>query len=509
MSLISAPSKRLFSRTKALLLSAGLLLTTACQLPSGSGMSPQIPLGRGLQRPLLGAFNLPRTGERFLWGVSSAGYQAEGNEFNSQWYYWELAGKTKHKVGKAVDFYNRYEEDILLAKAMGVNTFRLSVEWSRIEPRPGVIDREQLAFYKHLVQTVRRHGMEPLVTLVHFTYPHWLDFDSDKDGLTGWDDPDTVDAFLEYTSLVVRELSPEVRFWITFNEPNIWLPIAHLAGQTPPGRKNPFSLLRAARNVLQAHARAYDRIHGIRPDAMVSANMFQFMYNPFARSAKSFAASPQALSESSIEGMAETNWFMEALEDGQFAYEPHLRQYFSPEHFKGGMAEMGTSAVSLLGRFDYVSFDYYYRFTKLSEIIHAHETWRMPIYPEGLYNVLIDYQRRFRKPIVIAENGLGTFNNEPRADGWTRGDHIVQHVHHMQRAMADGANVIGYYHWSITDNYEWGNYDSRFGLYRVEALNDPELKRIPTDGVDVYKAVIANQGTTPELLQRHPGPGPR
>lgn len=494
---------------KASLLAAGLLLSTACQAPLSNPGQLQIPLGRGLQQPLLGAQNLPRTQDRFLWGVSSAGYQAEGNERNSQWYYWELAGKTKHKAGRAVDFYNRYEEDILLAKEMGVNTFRLSVEWSRIEPHPGVIDREQLAFYKNLVQTVRKHGMEPMVTLVHFTYPHWLDFDSDKDGLSGWDDPDTVDAYLDYVSLVTRELSPEVRFWITFNEPNIWIPIAHLAGQTPPGRRNPFSMLRAARNVLQAHARAYDRIHGIQPDAMVSANMFQFMYNPFARSAKSYAASPQALSEQSIQGMAESNWFMEALEEGQFAYEPHLQRYLEPAHFRGGVSAMNGSMVSLLGRFDYVAFDYYYRFTKLSEIINAHDTWRMPIYPEGMYNVLMDYQRRFRKPIVIAENGIGTFNNEPRADGWTRSDHIVQHVHQMQRAMADGANVIGYYHWSITDNYEWGSFDSRFGLYRVEALNDAELRRIPTDGVATYKAVISNQGVTPELLQRFPGPQPR
>ena len=81
---------------------------------------PSIPLGRGLNQPLLGALNLPRANDNFQWGVSSAGYQCEGNEFNSQWYYWELAGKTKDVTGRAVDFYNRYEEDILLAKQMGI-----------------------------------------------------------------------------------------------------------------------------------------------------------------------------------------------------------------------------------------------------------------------------------------------------------------------------------------------------------------------------------------------------
>lgn len=474
------------------------------------GQLVNLPLGRGgLQQNMLSAFNLPRTDNRFMWGVSSAGYQSEGNEFNSQWYAWEQAGKTTHKAGKAVDFYHRYEEDILLAKAMGVNSFRLSVEWSRIEPKPGQIDQVQLAYYKNLVQTVRKHGMEPLVTLVHFTYPHWLDFDTDHDGVTGWEDPDTVDAYLNYSALVARELSADVKYWITFNEPNIWLPIAHLAGRTPPGGKSIFGLLRAARNVLQAHARVYDRIHGIRKDAMVSSNIFQFQYNPFARRASTYAASATAMSEPTVREFAESDWFMEALEDGKFAYEPHLGNYFKPEHFKGGVTAMNNSVYSLLGRFDYVSFDYYYRFTKLEQVFNASETWRMPIYPDGLYNVLMSYQRRFRKPIVIAENGIGLFNNYPREDGWKRADHIVQHVSHMQRAMQDGANVTGYYHWSITDNYEWGDFYSRFGLYRVEALKDPELKRIPTDGVEAYKSVISAGGATPALLQRHPGPAKR
>src|SRR3990167_9299027 len=138
---------------------------------------PQNQAPAGVSR--LSAQAVRQTPNQFMWGVSSAGYQAEGNETNSQWYFWEQAGKTKHRSGKAVDFYNRYEEDILLAKQMGVNSFRMSVEWSRVEPQPGVFDEAQIAHYRKIVQTVRKHGMEPLVTLVHFTYPHRLDIDSD------------------------------------------------------------------------------------------------------------------------------------------------------------------------------------------------------------------------------------------------------------------------------------------------------------------------------------------
>ena len=167
---------------------------------------------------------------------------------------------------------------------------------------------------------------------------------------------------------------------------------------------------------------------------------------------------------------------------------------------------MNNGTVSLLKRFDYVAFDYYYRFTRLSQVFQAEESWRIPLYPEGLYDVLMRYHRRFDKPIIIAENGMSTENNAPRQDGWKRGDHIVQHVKYMKQAMADGAKVIGYYHWSITDNYEWGSFTPRFGLFQVEALSDPELKRVPTDGVAAYQAVIAANGVTPELLERYPGP---
>lgn len=495
---------RFFSR--GVLCVSFLSLLQACQ-PRVAPVSTARPLAAQRFDNPLNTFNLPgpTLPDRFLWGVSSAGYQSEGDERNSQWYYWELAGKTPDRSGKAVDFWNRYEEDIQLAKSMGVNTFRLSIEWGRIEPHPGIIDYEALAHYKKIIQTIKDNGMEPLVTLLHFTYPHWLDFDTDQDRLTGWEDPDTTEAFLSYASFVVKELAPQVRFWITFNEPNIWLPIAHLAGKTPPGKTSPLSFLRAGYNVLQAHARVYDRIHGIQPEAMVSANIFQFQFNPFARAAF-YAQDVNALRAQNIEAFAETDWFMEALERGEFAYQRQLPALFEPTHFAGGVKAMNNGTVSLLKHFDYVAFDYYYRFTRLSEVMNAEESWRMPLYPEGLYDVLMRYHKRFNKPIIIAENGMATHNLEPRKDGWTRGDHIVQHVKQMKRAMADGAKVIGYYHWSITDNYEWGSFSPRFGLFSVEALKDPGLKRVPTEGVDALRAVIAADGVTPALLEQYPGP---
>jgi beta-glucosidase len=109
------------------------------------------------------------------------------------------------------------------------------------------------------------------------------------------------------------------------------------------------------------------------------------------------------------------------------------------------------------------------------------------------------YHRKYNKPIIIAENGFGLKDLQPRKDGWTREAHLVEHVKQVKKAMFDGANVLGYYYWSLTDNYEWGSFEPRFGLYSVNALNDPELKRIPTNAVNVYKEIISNNGITSEI----------
>lgn len=493
----------LAQKLQTTLLSLGILLVlTACQIEPAAFKAPTLPGNQSLF-----SFAQPRTPAPFMWGVSTAGHQSEGNNVHSQWYHWEQAGKTEHVSGKAVDFYNRYEEDIRLARDMGTNAFRMSIEWSRIEPEPGQIDRQAIEHYRTIIQTVKKYGMTPLVTLIHFTYPQWLNRDRDGDRLIGWEDPDVVEDFLRYVGIVVREFSPDVTLWLTFNEPNIWLPIAHLFGKTPPGHKSPLGFIRAGMNVLNAHSRAYDAIHAINPQAMVSANVFQFQYNPFGKTPKPLAMNltqaaitqPAAVA-AAAQDMADDDWFMNALQTGQAPYQP--TQIFAQGH----MQAKGTGTVALLKRFDYVALDYYYRFTSLKQIINAAQTWAMPIYPEGLYPVLMNYHRRFGKPIIIAENGIGTFDNQPRKDGWTRSAVIVQHVNQMQRAMKDGANVLGYFHWSITDNYEWGDFHSRFGLYQVEALTDPELKRIPTEAVSTYKQVIASQGINAQLLQAYPGP---
>lgn len=421
----------------------------------------------------------------FKWGFATAGYQVEGGNTTSQWYFWELAGKTEHKAGRAVDFWNRYPQDLDLARGIGATAMRIGIEWSRIEPERGRIDPVAVQFYRDLIAGITRRGMTPVVTLLHFSFPQWLTEDPDGNGLRDWEDPETVDRYLRYVELVVREFGPSVRYWLTFNEPNIWVPGAYLFGATPPGRKGLIPAARAVWNVLQAHARAYDLIHRLDPDAQVSANIYQILFRPFGENLQATASAD----------FYDTNWFLESLERGRAPVNPE--QVF-------GQGLRPASTVSLLRKFDYVSFDYYYPIRSIKDLFNILQFWLMPIYPRGLYDVLMDYHRRFGKPQLIAENGMCTQNLTPRPDGWKREDHLVQHAHQLQRAIAGGANVVGYFYWSLMDNYEWGSYVPRCGIYSVDVLKDPTLQRVPSAAVEAYRQVIAS-GITPDLLKQYPG----
>ncbi|GIW22970.1 MAG: beta-glucosidase [Candidatus Sericytochromatia bacterium] len=450
----------------------------------------------------------------FQWGVAMAGYQSEGYDNTSIWYYWDISGKTKHRNLRAVDFYNRYKEDLDLAKSIGINAFRFSIEWSRIEPRKGFFDTSAIEYYRNLIMEIKKRGMEPLVTLVHFNYPQWLLEEDNR--LKGIENPVFINYFLRYVDKVVQEYGSEVKYWITFNEPNIWVPGAYLLGQTPPGKKNPISMIRAGWNLIKAHCKAYDLIHRLDNDAMVSSNVYYIISNPFAPSFPVPSESnysklfPSVLQESN---MNNTDWFMESINSGKVYVNRNI--FLSDDNINiqskndlisleeelknENVNQQGDSQVSWLKRFDYVSFDYYYRFRSIKDVLNLFNFWDLEIYPPGLYDAIMYYHRKYNKPIIIAENGFGLKDLQPRKDGWTREAHLVEHVKQVKKAISSGANVLGYYYWSLTDNYEWGSFEPRFGLYSVNALTDPELKRIPTKAVDAYRDIINNNGVTEQI----------
>ncbi|GAB2734561.1 glycoside hydrolase family 1 protein [Amycolatopsis magusensis] len=388
------------------------------------------------------AVPIPRVPAGFHWGVATAGFQSEGAAPDSNWRrYVDGGAETVHDpYANAVDFRNRYAADIALAADMGVNTFRLSVEWPRIEPRPGEIDQSALALYDDMVREVKAAGMTPMITLTHFTHPGWI---VDRGG---WTNASTVDSWLDFSGLVVQRYAGQGALWITFNEPTIYRSF-----EERNGRLNVFQSDAMMRNLVTAHRRGYDLIHQLDPGAKVSSNL---------------------------------------------AVKPPPLQWFDDASFVDKVRD----------KLDFAGIDYYYgaSLDNLSAIHGAFdEFWKIDPQPDGLYHALKTYHRKFPElPLYVVENGMPTDNGKPRADGYSRADHLRDHVYWLQRAIAEGVEVIGYNYWSITDNYEWGSYRPRFGLYTVDALTDPALTRRPTEAVPAYRDLISGAGVPAGYLPK-------
>lgn len=438
----------------------GMLALSLAAAVAGCGQGR--PQGAVAARAVAPAIRMVE-GQPFMWGVSTAGYQWEGHDSASQWKAWEQAGHAPDQNVAAADGLNRHAEDLDLTAGMGCNAFRTSIEWSRIEPTEGVIDPAGVAFYHRLLDGIRARGLTPIVTLHHFTHPEWFA----KKG--GWEQEANVATFERYVAFCAREFGPKVQWWITFNEPNVYVAGGWLAAGLPPGRKSPLAAIGVAKRLGRAHAAAYRALHAQDPDAKVSFNWYT------------------------------AEWALSGLMDAQ-----EEDQALRATTHDDAMAAMAKDERSGQRTIDYTSFDYYCKLS-LRDVLNLPRQDRWQAYPEGFYKALKRYHARYRLPILVAENGMATWEGLPRADGWTRANHLVAHVKAMQQAMREGVPVLGYVHWSITDNWEWGSFSPRFGLYRVECRQQ-EFTRIPTDGVPAYQGVIQAGGASPELQLRFPAP---
>ena len=382
--------------------------------------------------------------EGFHWGVATSGFQVEGSNPDSNWKRYVDAtspGGEVDPVGGAVDFWTRYPEDIARAAAMGVNTFRLSVEWARIEPAPGVYDDEALAHYDRIIDSIRDHGMVPMITMVHFTYPGWL---ADRGGMLSGD---AVEAFGRFSELITQRWAGDGTLWVTLNEPLVFF-----KHEMTIGRVGFQDFSRFLDQIEAAHRLGYAAAHRADPDAMVTMNE---AYLPLATD------------------------FTDTL--------------------------IGDRVADVV---DYVGIDYYYG-VALNNLTTINAAWddfaAVRPQPEVIYEAIKHYAQSYPgKPIYIVENGFPT-DNGARADGVDRGDFLRDTAFWLQRAVADGYPVIGYNQWSLVDNYEWGSYSPRFGLYQVDVLTDPALERTPTSGVDAYREIIAGGGVGPDYRPVLPG----
>ncbi|HUS21810.1 MAG TPA: family 1 glycosylhydrolase [Aeromicrobium sp.] len=370
-------------------------------------------------------------GSDFLWGVASSGFQAEGYSPDSNWRRYAESDQAADRIGNSVDFLHRYKSDIKLARKMGVEVYRVGVEWARIEPQPGVRSAEGIAFCDDLIASIVEAGMRPMITIDHWVYPGW------EADLGGWKRAGMLQDWLSNAHFVVDRYAKYDPIWITINEPT-----AYFLRQLKIGALTPLDLPNFASQLVAAHKAAYAYIHSRQPGAMVSSNV------------------------AFIPGV-----------------EPVLDALF--------LTPMGDTL-------DFVGIDYYYSAgpTQARTLYSAiDQFWKADAAADGIYFALQYYAEKYPKlPLYIVENSLPIEDHKPRSDGYLREDHLRDIVYWLEKAKADGYNVIGYNYWSLTDNYEWGSYTPRFGLYTVDVKTDPTLTRQPTAAVDAYRRIIAGNG---------------
>jgi beta-glucosidase len=381
---------------------------------------------------------LPKLPKSFVWGVSSSAFQSEGHTTDANWNHYIArdsrpgAASPKETYKNSVDFYDHYRGDVGLAAGLGLNTYRISINWTRVEPRPGVFSAKGLAFYDRVVAAMRAKGIHPLITLNHWDYPMWVY----RQG--GWTSPRTVDDFAAMTQKIVDRLGTKVHLWLTFNEEFFYEFIEQ--GDFP---LNAVQVQEMRANLIAAHRRAYDIIHKGSPGAMVSSNYAWPGNGPLA----GFTTDP----------------FINAVSD--------KLDYLALDYY-------------------YPAYDQAATLVDLS----AGTSYNIPLDPFGMFTALRQMHRAYpRLPILVTENGMPT-RNGTRSDGASRSASLTDNVYWLQRARAAGVPVMGYLYWGLTDSYEWGSYTPRFGLYTVDVDHDPSLKRRPTAAVKTYRSVIAGRG---------------
>ncbi|MCD6550267.1 glycoside hydrolase family 1 protein [bacterium] len=363
--------------------------------------------------------------KNFLWGCSTSAYQVEGGIEKSDWSKFADAGI-------ACDHYHRYEEDFDLLKQLYQNAYRFSIEWSRIEPQEGKFNQEEIRHYQKVVLALKKRNILPFVVLYHFSLPLWFQ----KRG--GWLDPDSEKYFKRYCQKVLEALGSEVNYWITINEPMVYVANSYLKAKWPPLKKNIFEAKKALRNLIKAHKVAYELIHASNREAKIGISKNVACFSPYANK----------LINRILVFLADYSW----------------NNYF---------------LTRIKGYQDFVGVNYYFynrikfcfrslfAFRNFPENFYCNTKsgkfsdigWR--IEPEGIYCAIKNVSY-FKKPIYITENGLADKEDKLRKE------FIKQHLFWVHKAIEDGMDVLGYFYWSLMDNFEWEKgFEPRFGLFEI------------------------------------------
>jgi len=441
----------------------------------------------------------PRYPDNFLWGVAFSAHQTEGStgggEAGDWWLYEHPAPGKASPIANgdtadlAVDHWNRYPEDIRIAKSLGVNTVRTSIAWEKLEPAPGVFSTEAIAHYRQVLQTMRAQGLRPMIALHHFTHPQWF---HDRGG---WLSADSPAVFARYAKRVVSELGDLCELWITFNEPMVLVTMGYLKGEIPPLQASLDSAYEAAYQIARAHRMAAAAIHDAQgPGGIGLANSFQ-LYDPFDPGNPMDVRAADTLADLN-------NW---AFVRGVLAQEMEFtipEEVPSSHSFRREYPATDLLPWQVHPSLDWVGVNYYARYLiRYEPTSPLRASWITPegpvsdngwaIYPAGLERILRQTAERFPLPLMVSENGLSDSSDSKRPG------FIHEHLAAMDHAVfgseqGPALDVRGYYHWSLMDNFEWlSGYQYRFGLVEIDYRDG--LKRVPRPSARIYADEIARR----------------
>lgn len=389
------------------------------------------------------AIDFPR---EFLWGAATSAHQVEGG-LNNQWTVWELENAKSlstqapyqygdlenwstikqearspgnYVSGSAVDHYSYYRQDIAILKRLNMNAYRFSIEWSSIQPERDAWSAAEVEHYRQVLTELHRQGIEPVVTLFHFTLPVWFA------KMGGFEKRSNVRYFVEFAERIMAELGDLVTYIITVNEPEVYAGESYLSGNWPPQKQSKLLFHSVLTNLIAAHKRAAKVLRAQRESYQLSVAKNSSYVYPGDDSALSIRAAA-------------------------------TRQYLQDDY----------ALKRVIKSCDFIGVNYYFSdrmYGYRAHNPHEHTSdlgWDMQ--PGNIEHVIERLSEKYKKPIMITENGLADAGDADRK--WW----ITQTIVGMQRAMAKGAVVIGYMHWSLLDNFEWNKgFWPKFGLVAVD-----------------------------------------
>jgi 6-phospho-beta-glucosidase len=471
---------------------------------------------------------MPKT---FLWGAASAAYQIEGafeedGKGHSTWDdFVRQPGKTfKGTNGNvAVDYYHRYKEDIALMAEAGLKAYRFSIAWTRIFPQgSGEPNEKGLKFYENVIDECLKYGIEPMVTLYHWDLPAILEA-----RYGGWEDRQSIEDYLHYAICLFERFKDKVKYWITFNEQNVFTSFGWLLGEHPPGKIGDQKMFyQVNHHVNMAHAKAVLAFKKIIPNGKIGAS---FAYSP----SYAFDCNPKnAMAKLNYDEM-KNFWWMDI-----YAYGRYPKSIWTYLDTKDLLPKMETGDKALLHNaaavLDFMGVNYYqtavcehnpvkdgirsYGNTNTTGKKGGEEVtgipglfknrmnphlpttdWDWVIDPSGLRYACREITSRYDLPIVISENGMGLFDKleNGKIHDEKRITYLSSHIKALKEAIDEGCNVISYCVWSFTDLLSWLNgYQKRYGLIYVDRdeSDHSTLDRYKKDSFYWYKKVIASNG---------------